>query len=36
MPFHPDHEYEFEIVYDNPTSEPIDAMGALRAFVSVE
>jgi hypothetical protein len=36
MPLHPDHEYELEIVYNNPTNEPIDAMGALRAFVSVE
>jgi hypothetical protein len=36
IPLHPNHEYELEIVYNNPTQEPIDAMGALRAFVSVE
>jgi len=36
IPLYPDHEYEIEIVYNNPTQEPIDAMGALRAFVSVE
>jgi hypothetical protein len=31
---HPDHEYELEVVYDNPTTEPIDAMGAIRALAS--
>ena len=36
IPLHPDHEYELEIVYDNPTQKPVDAMGALRAFISVE
>ena len=34
VPLHRDHEYELEIVYDNPTDEPIDAMGAFRTFVS--
>ncbi|MCH7592204.1 MAG: hypothetical protein IH989_05450 [Planctomycetes bacterium] len=36
IPLYPSHQYELEIVYDNPTQKPIDAMGALRAFVSVE
>jgi hypothetical protein len=36
IPLYPDHEYELEIVYNNPTQKPIDAMGALRAFVSIE
>lgn len=36
VPLHRDHQYELEIVYDNPTDEPIDAMGAFRAFVSGE
>ena len=36
IPLHPNHEYELEIVYNNPTQQPIDAMGALRAFVSIE
>jgi len=36
IPLYPNHEYELEIVYNNPTQEPVDAMGALRAFVSVE
>jgi len=31
---HPDHEYELEVVYDNPTEEPVDAMGALRVFIA--
>jgi hypothetical protein len=35
LPLYHDHEYELEVVYDNPTTEPIDAMGALRAFVAV-
>ncbi len=34
VPLYLDHEYELEIVYNNPTDEPIDAMGAFRAFVS--
>ena len=34
VPLHRDHDYELEIVYNNPTDEPIDAMGAFRAFVS--
>jgi hypothetical protein len=34
IPLHPDHEYELEVVYDNPTTEPIDAMGAIRALAS--
>ena len=34
IPLHRDHQYELEIVYDNPTDQPIDAMGAFRAFVS--
>ncbi len=36
IPLYPNHQYELEIVYNNPTQKPIDAMGALRAFVSVE
>jgi hypothetical protein len=36
IPLYPDHEYELVIVYNNPTQKPVDAMGALRAFVSVE
>ncbi len=34
IPLHPDHEYELEVVYDNPTTEPIDAMGAIRGLAS--
>jgi hypothetical protein len=34
VPLYRDHRYELEIVYDNPTDKPIDAMGAFRAFVS--
>lgn len=33
---HPDHQYELEVVYDNPTDAPVDAMGAIRALASVE
>jgi len=34
IPLHRDHQYELEVVYNNPTSEPVDAMGAFRAYVT--